>query len=56
VYLESRSPQHGRHAQGWAHPFGKGKVAVFIPGHSTQTVSHPMVRRSIQNILEWLTA
>jgi trehalose utilization protein len=40
--------------QGWAHTFGKGKVAVFIPGHSAPTISHPMVQRTIQNCIDWL--
>jgi hypothetical protein len=54
VFMESRSPEHGRAAQGWAHPYGKGKVAVFIPGHSPATITHPMVQRCVQNITEWL--
>ncbi len=54
VFMESRSPEHGRAAQGWAHTYGKGKVAVFIPGHSPATISHPMVQRCIQNIIDWL--
>lgn len=54
VFLESTSPEHGRHAQGWAHTYGKGKVAVLIPGHSQATISHPMIQRSIQNCLDWL--
>ena len=54
VFIESRSPEHGRHPQGWAHTYGKGKVAVFIPGHSTPVINHPMVQRSIQNIIDWL--
>ena len=54
VFIESRSPQHGRAPQGWAHPYGKGKVAVFVPGHSAATISHPMVQRSIQNITAWV--
>lgn len=54
VFIESRSPQHGRFPQGWAHSYGKGKVAVFIPGHNTQTISHPMVQRVIQNVTAWL--
>ena len=54
VFLESRSPEHGRAAQAWAHPYGKGKVAVLIPGHNAATITHPMVQRSIQNIIEWL--
>jgi len=55
VFMESRSPEHGRAAQGWAHAYGKGKVAVFIPGHSVATIAHPMVQRCIQNIVGWLT-
>jgi hypothetical protein len=54
VFMESRSPEHGRRAQGWAHSYGQGKVAVFIPGHSAPVSSHPMVRLTVQNILEWL--
>jgi hypothetical protein len=54
VFIESRSPEHGRHAQGWAHTYGKGKVAVFIPGHSPATINHPMVQRVIQNVTAWL--
>lgn len=56
VFLESRSPEHGRHVQGWAHPYGKGRVAVFIPGHSAPVIVHPMVRRCVQNIFDWLTS
>lgn len=54
VFIESHSPEHGRAAQGWAHTYGKGKVAVFIPGHFPATIAHPMVQRSIENITNWL--
>jgi len=54
VFIESHSPQHGRHAQGWAHTYGQGKIAVFIPGHSAPVIAHPMVRRCVQNITDWL--
>ncbi len=54
IFLESRSPEHGRAPQGWAHTYGKGKVAVFIPGHSHDVLMHAMVRRSIQNVIDWL--
>ena len=54
VFMESHSPQHGRFPQGWAHTYGKGKVAVFIPGHNPATISHPMVQRTIQNVIAWL--
>ncbi|MCP5111674.1 MAG: ThuA domain-containing protein [bacterium] len=56
VFLESHSPEHGRAAQGWAHTYGEGKVAVLIPGHRTATIYHPMIRRTTQNIIEWLVA
>jgi uncharacterized protein len=56
VFLESRSPEHGRAPQGWAHVYGEGKVAVLIPGHSPATINHPMIRRCIQNCTDWLVA
>ena len=56
VFLESHSPQHGRAPQGWAHPYEEGKVAVLIPGHSHDVLKHPVVRRSIQNVIDWLGA
>jgi len=56
VFLESRSPEHGRAAQGWAHPHGKGKVAILIPGHNTATINHPMIQRCAENITGWLTS
>ena len=55
VFLESHSPEHGRSAQGWAHTYGEGKVAVLIPGHRMDTISHPSINRLIQNALDWLT-
>ncbi len=54
VFMESTSPEHGRAAQGWAHTYGKGKVVVFIPGHTAVTINHPMVQRVIQNATNWL--
>ena len=54
VYLESHSPEHGRSPQGWAHTYGEGKVAVFVPGHERAVLSHKMVQRGIQNVLDWL--
>lgn len=56
VFMESHSPEHGRAAQGWAHTYGGGKVAVLIPGHNPATIFHPMIQRSIQNIIDWLVA
>ena len=55
VFLESISEQNGRHPQGWCHEYGKGKVAVFIPGHDSTVQRHPMVQKGIENALKWLT-
>ena len=55
VFLESHSPENGRHAQGWAHNYDRGKVAVLIPGHSRESINHPMIQLCIRNCLEWLT-
>lgn len=54
VFMESHSQENGRFAQGWAHKYGKGKVAVFIPGHDKKVLFHPMVRRCIRNVIAWL--
>ena len=54
IFLESFSEQNGRAIQGWAHQYGKGKVAVFIPGHDRTSLENPMVNKCLTNIIEWL--
>jgi len=54
VFLESHSKKNGRSAQGWAHTYGKGKVAVLIPGHDRYVLFHPMVKQCIKNVIDWL--
>ncbi len=54
VFLESHSEKNGRFAQGWTHKYGKGKVAVLIPGHDKTVLFHPMAKRCIRNVIEWL--
>ncbi len=54
VFLESYSEENGRFAQGWAHAYGKGKVAVLIPGHDKKVLFHPIVKQCIKNVIEWL--
>ncbi|MHC4143452.1 MAG: ThuA domain-containing protein [Planctomycetota bacterium] len=54
VFLESHSEENGRFVQGWAHKYGKGRVAVLIPGHDKKVLFHPMVKQCIQNVIEWL--
>lgn len=55
VFLTSVSKKHGRHLQGWCHVYGKGKAAVFIPGHDNTVLNHPMVAKLVKNVLKWLT-
>jgi type 1 glutamine amidotransferase len=55
VFLESHSPEHGRAVQGWAHPYGQGKVVVLIPGHDRRVLEHPMTRRCLENAFDWLS-
>jgi len=54
VFLESHSEKNGRFAQGWAHKYGNGKVAVLIPGHDKTVLFHPMTKQCIRNVIEWL--
>ena len=56
VFLESHSDTNGRHAQGWCHEWGKGKVMVLIPGHGEYVFDHPMTAKCIENAITWLEA
>lgn len=52
VFMQSHSEENGHAYQGWAHDYGQGKVVVFVPGHDRYALQHPMVRRTISNILD----
>lgn len=54
VFLESWSEENGRHPQGWYHPYGKGRVVVYVPGHDSTVQRHPMVAQGMENVLRWL--
>jgi type 1 glutamine amidotransferase len=54
VFLESHSEKNGRFAQGWAHEYGKGRVVVLIPGHDKRVLNHPMFRKCLGNVVNWL--
>jgi type 1 glutamine amidotransferase len=54
VFLESHSEKNGRHAQGWAHEYGGGKVVVLIPGHDSSILYHPMFKKCVTNVITWL--
>lgn len=54
VFLESFSEKNGRTPDGWAHQYGKGKVAVLIPGHDRASLENPMISKCLENIIDWL--
>lgn len=55
IFLESFTKENGYHPQGWCHGYGKGKVAVFVPGHDNTVQQHPFVRKGIENVIRWLS-
>ncbi len=52
VFLQSYSDEYGRAYQGWAHDYGEGKVVVYVPGHDRYSLAHPMVLKSLSNIID----
>lgn len=54
VFLESYSKNNGRSVQGWFHPYGLGKVIVFVPGHDDTVIRNEMVSKGIVNAVDWL--
>lgn len=54
VYLQSYSQQNGLHPQAWFHSYGKGRVAVFVPGHDSTVLRHPMVEQGLENTIRCL--
>lgn len=54
IFLKSYSKENGTTNQGWAHNYGKGKVVVFVPGHDSNSLENPMIRKCISNCIDWL--
>ncbi|MEM8488957.1 MAG: hypothetical protein AAF564_25655, partial [Bacteroidota bacterium] len=55
VFMESYSEANGHAYPGWAHDYGAGKVVVYVPGHDRYSLSAPMVKQTISNILDFLS-
>lgn len=39
---------------GWWREIGKGRFCYLAPGHSAESLGHPMVQRLIRNAINWL--
>lgn len=45
--------QPGSPFVGWVHAAGRSPIAYLLPGHTAETMSHPMYRRLVTNALAW---
>jgi type 1 glutamine amidotransferase len=47
------SGQSGSPFVGWVHAAGRSPIAYLLPGHTAETMAHPMYRRLVTNALRW---
>lgn len=52
VFLSTVS-EHGTQPGGWIRTPGNGRVCVLTPGHTDETMQHPVYKRLIGNALMW---
>jgi uncharacterized protein len=48
--------QPGSPFVGWVHAAGRSPVAYLLPGHTAETMAHPMYRRLVTNALAWVAS
>lgn len=48
--------QPGSPFVGWVHAAGRSPVVYLLPGHTGETMAHPMYRRLVTNALEWVAS
>jgi type 1 glutamine amidotransferase len=48
--------QDGSPFVGWVHAAGRSPVAYLLPGHTAETMAHPMYRRIVTNALAWVAS
>jgi type 1 glutamine amidotransferase len=51
--LEVASPDYGSSTAAWAHPFGKGRVFCFTPGHRDEVLADPAYRTFLARGIQW---
>jgi len=49
----SHASAYGKHAAGWCHAYGKGKVMVLVPTHNKEGFEHPETIRLIHEAIVW---
>lgn len=54
VFAWAVSQEYGRHIMGWRHSYGKGKVAVFTLGHTSEVITSESYKTILKNMSHWL--
>jgi type 1 glutamine amidotransferase len=55
LLLRSISRDNVEASAGWWNEVGKGRICYLSPGHTPESLNHPMVQRLIRNAARWLT-
>ncbi len=53
LFLEANSKEFGCSIAGWAHSYKEGKVSCLTPGHTLEVLENDMMRKLINNSVEW---
>jgi glyoxylase-like metal-dependent hydrolase (beta-lactamase superfamily II)/type 1 glutamine amidotransferase len=53
IFLRSRSEEGIEAAAGWTREVGQGRVCHLAPGHTRESLSHPMVQLLLRNAINW---
>lgn len=48
--------QTGSPFVGWVHAAGRSPIVYLLPGHTAQTMTHPLYRRLVTNALGWVAS
>jgi type 1 glutamine amidotransferase len=53
LLLRSIAPDNTESQAGWWRDVGKGRFAYLAPGHTPESLGHPMMQRLIRNAMNW---
>ena len=53
LLLRSIAPDNTESQAGWWREVGKGRFAYLAPGHTPESLGHPMMQRLIRNAMNW---
>lgn len=54
LLLRSLSKENVEASAGWWREEGKGRVCYLTPGHTPESIGHPMMQRLVRNAVRWL--